>query len=399
MTRADKDLRIVVGGFLGLLPAGGVTWDYVQYPVGFANLGCDVYYVEDTRLWPVFQGNAQGEVSCSANVAHLASVMEAFGLPGRWAYRDEVSGDCFGMSENQVREICRTADIFVNISCSTAMRDEYRAIPVRALIDSDPMFTQIQYVTQAAFTGGEPGMREMVHAHTHHFTFGENVGATDCRVPTCGINWLPTRQPVCLWLWPEVPLPSRPEPAFTTVMNWTAGRKLEYNGETWGQKDVEWQKVMSLPGALPDANLAMAVGQTTGQPFPTGLAEAHGWRVLDPEVYAPEWRSYRTFIQESLAEFSVAKETYVKARTGWFSCRSACYLASGRPVILQDTGWTKTLHCDAGLLAFEDLDSAVDALTEVKADPERHSRAARAVAESYFDSREVLRLMLAQMGW
>src|SRR5262245_42636528 len=138
-----KKLRIIVGGYIGLLPAGGITWDYVQYPVGFAELGHDVFYIEDTRVWPIYQTEGSDWGDCSSNISHLTSVMEAFGLQDRWAYRDEASGKCFGLSEERVQEVSRTADVFINISCSTFMRDEYRQIPARVLVDSDPMFTQI----------------------------------------------------------------------------------------------------------------------------------------------------------------------------------------------------------------------------------------------------------------
>lgn len=397
---AGHRLRIIVGGYLGLLPAGGVTWDYVQYPVGLAQLGHDVFYVEDTRLWPVYQNDNQGGADCSANVAHLAAVMDAFELRDRWAYRDEASGRCFGLAEEKVREVCRTADLLINVSCSTFLRDEYRAIPVRILVDSDPMFTQIQYASQVMFTPGHPGMREIVDGHTHHFTFGMNIDASDCRIPNCDVYWRPTRQPVCLRHWPETALPVASNAAYTTVMNWTAGRPLVYEGESWGQKDVEFRRFSTLPGVVPDIPLAVAVGQTggSGDPFPAAIARQQGWRVLDPAACAPDWRTYRTFIQESRGEFSVAKEAYVKGCTGWFSCRSACYLAMGRPVITQDTGWSRHLPSGCGLLPFDDERSAVDALRRVVADPGPHARAARVIAEEYFNSDRVLSEMLAQVG-
>jgi hypothetical protein len=391
-------LRIIVGGYLGLLPAGGVTWDYVQYPAGFAALGHDTYYVEDTRLWPVYQTGNDGGADCSANVRHLAGVMDAFGLEGRWAYRDEVSGECFGLSEGAVRDLCRTADVFVNISCSTVLRDEYREIPARALVDSDPMFTQIQYASQVAFTPGKSGMRELVDGHTHHFTFGENVGAPDCRMPACGVPWRPTRQPVCLREWPVTDLPRDPGAAYTTLMNWTAGPPLLYDGETWGQKDVECCRFFGLPREVPGVPLAVVVGQTGGEPFPSRFARRVGWRVLEPAASAPDWRAYRTFIQQSRGEFSVAKETYVKARTGWFSCRSACYLAAGRPVVTQDTGWSRNLPTGRGLLAFRDPEEAAEAVRRVEADPAAHARAARELAEEFFDSNRVLSDLLRQVG-
>lgn len=397
-TLATNRLRIVVGGFLGLLPAGGVAWDYLQYPVGLAALGHHVTYVEDTGLWPVYHSGPGDGSNCSANVANLAGVMDDFGLGEHWAYRDAVTGRWFGLDERAVRERCHRADILINVSCATVVDDMYRAIPVRALIDTDPMFTQIQYATQVAFTEGPSSMRTNVDGHTHHFTYGENIGADGCRVPTCGLRWRPTRQPIVLASWPATPLPLAPDAAYTTLMNWTAGRPLGYEGETWGQKDVEFRRLFALPEAVPGTALAVAVGQTTGVPFPAEEASRRGWRVLDPAASAGDWRAYRAFIHGSRGEFSVAKETYVKAQTGWFSGRSACYLASGRPVVAQDTGWSRHLPAGDGLLPFQDEAGAAEALRRVAADPAGHARAARAIAEEHFASDRVLGDLLAQVG-
>lgn len=406
-----KKLRIIVGGFLGLLPAGGVTWDYVQYPVGLAELGHDVFYIEDTRLWSIYQKEGSDWGDCSASVEHLKNVCEWFGLSNRWAYRDEASGGCFGLSLEKVYEICRTADVFINISCANVLRDEYMKIPVRALIDSDPMFTQIQAHSQAVFTPGQSGMRRALEGHTHHFTFGENVGHEDCRMPPCGVDWKPTRQPVCLRYWHAEQL-EKPDAPFTTLMNWTAAPPLDFEGEMWGQKDIEFNKFINVPQRMRDVSLcaetsqdeatsqikdvsfAVAVGQTSGAPFPFEATQNHGWQVLDPRAVAGDWMSYQRFIADSRGEFSVAKETYVKARTGWFSCRSACYLAAGRPVVTQDTGWTKHLPHDGGLLAFDTEAQAIEALRRVVAEPEKHACAARAIAEECFDSNLVLSKLL-----
>jgi hypothetical protein len=392
MTRRDGGLRIVVGGFLGLLPSGGITWDYIQYPLGFASLGHDVFYIEDTRLWPVYQAD---NGSCRANVEHLDRVMTAFGLGARWAYRDEVTGKCFGMTAAQVDEVCRSADVFVNVSCSTVLREEYRSIPVRVLIDTDPMFTQIQQETQAGFTAGETGITSLIAGHSHHFTFGENFGAADCLMPVSGVAWKPTRQPVCLDEW-TVSSPPKEAP-YTTVMNWSAGKPLSYGGQTWGQKDIEFRRIFDLPRRATQ-RLAVAVGQTMGTRFPADEARASGWQVIDPEVSARDWVAYKRFIEQSAGELSVAKETYVKARTGWFSCRSACYLASARPVVTQDTGWSRHIPSGAGLFAFTSEDEAVEALNEIDSDPERHAAAARGIAEDFFDSRRVLTRLLADAG-
>ena len=393
-----RDLRIVVGGFLGLLPAGGVTWDYLQYPLGFAGLGCDVYYIEDTGLWPVYQKEATAAGDCSPNLSHLKEVMDAFGFADRWAYRDAASGDCFGMSLQEVHQLCGAADVFVNVSCSTVMRDEYRRIPVRALIDSDPMFTQIQCETETSFTGGSVCLRELLAAHSHHFTFGENVGAPDCRMPDCGIHWEPTRQPICLSQWAAAGDATAADALYSTVMNWSAAPPLEYAGECWGQKNIEFERILDLPKDVPGLRLGVAVGQTTGVPFPAEQATRSGWTVLDPAECVPDWNRYRKFIAQSRGECSVAKQTYVKACSGWFSCRSACYLAAGRPVVTQDTGWTRHLPHDSGLLAFRDCREAAEGLRAVDSEWKMHSRSAREIAAAYFDSDVVLGKLLDDLG-
>ena len=395
----SSPLRIIVGGYIGLLPAGGVTWDYVQYPVGLAALGHDVYYVEDTRLWPIYQPQGSDWSDASGSVNHLDAVMNAFGLGDRWSYRDEASGKVFGLTERQLSEICRTADVFINISCSTVMRNEYLQIPARVLVDSDPMFTQIQYLSQEMFTPGTSGLRELVDSHNNHFTFGENFGNEDCLIPDCGIRWRPTRQPICLEHWTATDPPGNGA-AYTTLMNWTAAKSLEFGGDSWGQKDLEFRRFFSMPKNFSDLKLAVAVGQTggAGDAFPSEEAQEAGWEVLEPEKCASNWKAYRDFVSGSRGEFSVAKETYVKARTGWFSCRSACYLAAGRPVVTQDTGWSKYFPVDDGLLPFTNEEEAVDALTRIEMEPKKHSQSARRIAEEHFDSNRVLTQMLEQLN-
>jgi hypothetical protein len=183
----------------------------------------------------------------------------------------------------------------------------------------------------------------------------------------------------------------------TTVMNWSARQPLIYDGETWGQKDVELMRLLHLPQRVRGVKLGLAVAQTTSVRFPTQIFQQNGWVVLDPDQCAPTWTKYRDFIKNSLGEFSVAKETYVKARTGWFSCRSACYLAAGRPVATQETNWSKYIPTGSGLFAFDDLEGAAAAIDAIASDPERHGREARALAEAYFDSRDVLSKLLADL--
>lgn len=377
---------------LGLLPVGGVTWDYLQYPLGLFELGHDVYYIEDTGLWPIFQKDeGAGEA-----IRTLASVMKAVGMENRWAYRDEASSEWYGMNRAQVLEILKTSELFLNISCAACMRDEVMEIPYRALVDSDPMFTQIQCIQDKGLLHEQKGMASLVQAHTHHFTFGEAINHPKCRIPSTGENWHPTRQPICLSQWPQKKLPLlSSEPQFTTVMNWSAAKELCYEGESWGQKNLEFLAVIDLPMQVAPLRLGVAMSNRLAIPFPEEEMKGYGWIILDPSLCAPDWLSYRNFLQQSYGEFSVAKHTYVKAHSGWFSCRSACYLATGRPVITQDTGWSEILPNGEGLVAFKTHDEAAEALKRVAAEPERHANAARKIAEECFDSRIVLSDLLA----
>jgi hypothetical protein len=387
--------RIVVTGFVGLFPYGGVVWDYVQYVLGFTALGWDAIYLEDTGAWPIYQ---HGDLDCSSNVAYVASAMEYFGLGQRWAYRDALSGQCFGLSAKALREFCRTADIFLNLSCSAMLRDEYAAIPVRALVDTDPMFTQIQYLNGTSLSNGPTGMRELIENHTHRFTLGASIGSASCRIPTLGLEWQPTRPPVVLKLWPNGDPPFAVSNGYSTVMNWSVVREVTFEGERWGQKNVEFMRFLQLPRRVPEIPLGVAVSQTPEAPFPFEAVREAGWIVFDPAVCAYDARTYREFILGSRGEFSVAKQTYVKAKTGWFSCRSVCYLAAGRPVITQDTSWSQRLPHGRGLFAFHDEETALEALRQAESDPKMHATAAHAIAQEHFDSDRVLGEMLAHMG-
>ena len=384
----------MVGGLIGLLPAGGVAWDYVQYPVGLADLGHDVFYIEDTAVWPVF--HADGSEGAASSIRYLGEVMQAFGLGERWAYRDIVEDAWHGPCASWIDQLLATADVLINVSCSTYFRDAYRRIPVRVLIDSDPMFTQIQYVSGSGLIPGEISMRAAVEGHTHHFTFGEAIGDPDCRIPDCGVVWRPTRQPISLDRWTAGP--PRPTAPFTTVMNWSAGKRLRYAGEDWGQKDIEMMRVVDLPRRRPDLDFQLALAPSKGAEAAPAMLASHGWRVIEAGAVATGWDQYRDYIRDSRAEFSVAKETYVKAVTGWFSCRSACYLASGRAVVAQDTGWSRRLPTGEGLFAFTTEEDALAALDAVASDPVRHGAAARDIAASHFDGRAVLSDLLARLG-
>jgi hypothetical protein len=378
-------MRIIVTGLVAQYAFGGVAWDYLQYVEGFRQLGHDVFYLEDTEAWPYDPINNTITDDCSYNVRYLSDVMNRLGLGDRWIYRNGADGKYYGAST----DCCRTADLFLNVSGCGWLRDEYRAIPTKIFLDSDPLFTQV------ALAQGAPDVRDRIAAHEYHFTFAENINAADCRIPATGLRWRPTRQPVVLDWFPRAT--ETPRDVFTTVMNWVSYKPCEYAGATWGQKDVEFRKFLDLPERTSQKfEIAMGLGQ--GKLRPTELILSKGWRLIEPSEHLPDPWTYRDYLRQSKGEWSVAKEGYVKSRSGWFSCRSACYLALGRPCVLQDTGWSKHYPTGNGLFAFATMAEALAGIAAVNADYAKHAAGARAVAEEMFDARKVLAAMLEQVG-
>jgi len=382
-------MRIIVTGLVGQYAFGGVAWDYLQYVAGFRQLGHEVLYLEDTETWPYDPVNATISADCSYNVRYLDAVMTRLGLGTQWIYRNAADGTYHGVSETAAKTFCASADLFVNVSGCGWLRPEYLAIPKKIFIDSDPMFTQIGLAL------GLPEVLDRIGAHDFHFTFAEHINAPDCRVPHGGLHWHPTRQPIVLDWFPVAPAP--PRDVFTTVMNWVSYKPSEYAGETWGQKDVEFLKFLDLPTRTPQ-KFEIAMGRGQGQHRPTELIRQHGWTIIEPDEALPDPWTYRDYLRSSKAEWSVAKEGYRKSRSGWFSCRSACYLALGRPCVLQDTGWSAHYPTGTGLFAFDTLDEARAGITAINADYARHSAGARAVAAKMFDARRVLGEMLEQIA-
>lgn len=371
-------LRIIVTGLIGQYPLGGVTWDYIQYALGLKLLGHEVYYFEDTGQWPFNPAEGGIAKGCAFNVEYLRSVMDRFGLGDRWAYHFPWESQWFGLTDKKRQEVVNSADILINVSGTLAHPEHYRRIPRLVYIDSDPVFTQVKLAK------GQDDFRRMVEAHDAHFSFGEHFSDA---VPATGFEWLPTRQPVVLSEWQsEYTLGN----SFTTVMNWTSYKPLEFNGRTYAQKDVEFERFIDLPEMVPETALEIAVNTGKTRRTPRGLLAHKGWHVVHPDDVCSDIDSYRDYIRSSKAEWSVAKNGYVVGQSGWFSCRSACYLAAGRPVVVQETGFSKVLPTGEGIISFSDINGAIDGIREVERHHKRHSCAARAIAEEYFDSDRVL---------
>jgi hypothetical protein len=388
-------LRVIVTGLIAQHPLmAGVTWDYLQFAVGLDRLGHDVYYFEDSGEWP-YAGKDQSALDCSANIAHLAGVMSRFDLGDRWAYRCPITSEWSGLREEVRKSVIQSADLLVNVSGTLERPEEYRRTGRLAYIDSDPVFTQIKLAR------GHEAFRRRVEAHDVLFSFGECLSDA---WPSPGYRWRRTRQPILLSEWrPE----QRGREAFTTVMNWTSYAPLEFQGRTYGQKDLELRRFLDLPTRVRTPVLEVALWQfrqsaMAGEeskdrtPTPREVLARAGWQVVNPFEACYDIDSYRSYVETSKAEWSVAKNGYVQGKSGWFSCRSACYLAAGRPVVVQDTGFSTVLPTGEGILPFATVEQAIAAIRAVECDYSRHARAARRIAEEYFDSAKVLSRLIEQ---
>jgi hypothetical protein len=386
-------MRIICTGLIGQYPFGGVIWDYIQYVLGFRALGHDVWYLEDTGAWAYDPVAQQPSDDCSSNVASLRRIMEAFDLGDRWIYRNVADGSYHGVTDPVLAEkILSEADVLANISGACWLREPTVAICKKLFLDGDPMFTHICMMTDEKIAA-------RIRQHDVHYSFGLNIGQPDCRVPTGGLHWIPTVQPVALdqWQGPEIKPSPLAKDAWTTVMNWSSYASKEFQGESYGQKDTEFLRFLDLP-KLTGENFLLAVGQGPGRKRPTETLQAHGWQIIEPDEALPDHIAYRNFLAGAKAEWSIAKNGYVKSHSGWFSCRSACYLALGKPVVVQDTGWSRHLPAGEGMLTFSTLEEAASAIRDVSADYDRHARAARACAAEHFEAGKVLAKVLEQAG-
>ncbi len=378
--------RIIVTGYVGYIPVGGVAWDYLQYPIGLARLGYDVFYHEDTLEWPYDPLKQERTLDAEYSAQYIEKFFEHYApeLSNRWHYL-HVGKESFGMSRSRFTEIARTADLFLNISGASFIPEELSPNCVKVFIDTDPGYNQIRMAQKMAQTSKMPGF---LTAHDQYFSYAENINSEDCLLPTFEVHWKTTRMPIVLDLWEPFgnELPSKREP-WTTVLTWSEFKgKLVYNGVEYEGKGVEFEKIMELPQRV-DFSFEIAVG---GNTTPVERLTQNGWKVLHGPDVTRTPQKYQQFIAKSRGEISVAKNVYVALRTGWFSCRSACYLATGRPTVLQNTGFDKVFPTDKGIKVFDNLNEAVSSIREIESNYEVHAKAAHEIAEEYFDSKKVL---------
>jgi hypothetical protein len=381
--QADGRVRILVLGYLVRGPIGGLAWHHLQYVLGLAQLGHDVYLLEDSDDYPSCydpSGAVVGE-DPSYGLRFAAHALERLGLKERWGYHDAHTSTWHGPLGDRLREIAASADILLNVSGMNPLRPWVEKVPVRVLIDTDPLFTQIRHLR-------DPAARARAAQHTAFFSFAGNIRSPRGDVPDDGLPWQPTRQPVVLDAWPVTPPPAHGP--FTTVMQWESYPTHEYAGRRYGMKADSFASYLDLP-QLTRAPLELAVGAA-----PRALLEARGWRLRDAlEVTRDPW-TYQDYLRQSRAELGVAKHGYVESRSGWFSERSACYLASGRPALVQETGFSDWLPTGEGLLPFRTCEEALAGIEEIEARLAFHARAARELAAAHLDARCVLRELIEQ---
>lgn len=376
---ASSRLRIIVLGYIVRGPLGGLAWHHLQYVLGLERLGHDVYFLEDSDDYPACYDPSQDAVGSDPTYG-LAFAADAFGRLGlgtRWAYYDAHADKWHGAAIERTRHACETADLVINLSGVNPLREWVACVPGRAFVDTDPAFTQIRHLS-------DERARKLAEQHTAFFTFGENIPTGLSAVPDDGFPWWSTRQPIVLDAWPVTPGPVNAR--YTTVMQWDSYPPREYGGRRFGMKSMSFSEFLKLP-LCTNSKFELALGSPGA---PRDLLTGAGWHVRDPlEITRTPW-TYQQYIEGSKAEFSVAKHGYVAIHSGWFSERSAAYLASGRPVLVQDTGFTEWLHADGGVLPFSTLDEALDGIRLIDSDYKRQCRIAREVAAEYFDANLVL---------
>jgi hypothetical protein len=376
---------------MGRCPWGGQTWLYLNWLRGLAALGHEVWYVEDDTVWPYDPERGAVTDDCGYAVRHLATSLARIGLADRWAFRLADRADAWwGLSPSCLAELYRSCDALLNVGGAVELREEHAAAPLRVYVETDPVTAELR------LAGGDARTRRAFAAHDLLATYGENYGAPDCGVPLGDLSWVTTRQPMDLALWPMAFAPEAS--SYTTIGNYRqVGTDVALNGTVYHwSKHHEWEKFLDLP-------------RRTGQRFEVALRvddaadrdrlAAHGWQVVSPLGFSRRvFGAYPAFIRASRAEFTVAKDQNVRLRSGWFSERDACYLASGKPVIAQDTGFGAVLPVGAGLFAVQGMDDAVEAVRAIEADYPAHCRAARRLAEEHFEASAVAGRLLRDLG-
>jgi len=379
-----RDIIVIAGAIARRPRCGGHAWVFLQYLLGFRRLGWEVLFLDELEVLP-------GENPRSSNLhegaVELVGIMKHFGLGEHFSLDIGGGQVILGLPRGEVIERVGRCAFLLNVMGYLRDEDILGRAPRRVFLDIDPGFPQIWH---------EEGLADVFRGHDDFVTIGENIGREGCEIPTCGLRWLTTPQPIVLEHWTSHP-PAE-SGRWTSVMSWRgAFGPLTHRGKVYGLRPQEFRKFATLP-RLSGRPFEIALDIHPDEGRDIALLAENGWELVAPSRVAGDPRSYRDYIRASRAEFMVSKNLYVGMRTGWLSDRSLCYLASGRPALVQDTGLKGLYPSDSGLLTFSDLDEALGGVEAVESDYPRHSRSARAIAEELFDSDGVLRRLLGKLG-
>ena len=391
-----KKKKIIVRGFMGGCPIAGVIWQHIHYIVGLQRLGHEVYYVEDTSNYPYNPVTLDFSADFSYAADTLGKLAKQYGFHCRWAYcaRYKEPFAIAGMERDALLKLYKAADCALNICGSHLINEELASIRHLIYVETDPGVEQIKV---------DKGDRDTIHHLQHHqhlFTFGESIGTAAFPVPLHGFNWLATRQPVVtdFWCATDEPPPPPPEALLTSICGWS----------TAGKKDIVWRGSNYLWSKSDSFLRFVEAPKRSGERFEL-LADIvdrsqlelflkNNWNVLLPYELSVSWDRYCDYIRNSKGEFTCAKDQYVRLNTGWFSDRTACYLAAGRPAITQQTGFTAHYGGKGGLFPFSTIEEIIDAVASISLDYERHSRAALAIGREIFEAEKVLKDLLERAG-
>lgn len=363
-------------------PIGGMLSWALQYVLGYHRLGHEVYIVEK-GFYPHACYDLDRRCMTddpSAGLRHVTALLKRFGLDQRFCFVD-YHGVHHGLSKARTSDLFRSADLFVDSGAHGAWSEEAADVHRTALIDGEPGFTQMKWANAVAAGHAIP-------RYGFYYTNGTLLGSPACSAPTVGLPWRPLFNPVVPELFEQGP-PPPPHAAYTTVMNWQSHKPITFENQAYGQKDLEFEHFMDLPSRT-NAALEVAVSGAA----PQERLASHGWRMVSAKAVTATFDHYRRYIHQSRGEFSVCKNVFVAHRTGWFSDRSAAYLASGRPVVLQETGFSQSLPTGEGLFAVNTPQEAADAIAQIESDHARHAAAARAIAREHLSAEVVLGRML-----
>jgi hypothetical protein len=375
-------LTIIFSGMMATTPGqGGATWAVLNFLLGFKRLGHEIFFVEPAPTQLLRPAGAT--LKDSENAAYFRQVVAEFGLAQTSALLAAGTRETVGCGYRQLVEAAGRANVVFNVAGMLTDAELLGPPPVRVYLDLDPAFTQLWQAAE--------GLDMRMEGHTHFVTVGCSIGTADCRVPTCGRNWIHTFPPVVLEQWPLAD--AHPTRGLTTVGNWRGYGNVELEGVKLGQKVHSMRRFFALP-RLCGQSIELAMTIDPAEANDLSALHQNGWTITDPAAVAATPDAYRTYIRESKGEFGVAKSGYADSSCGWFSDRSACYLASGRPVIAQETGFSRVLPTGRGLFAVSNVEQTAAAIQSLDSDYAGHARRARLLAQEHFDSDKVLRRLL-----